>query len=227
MSKRMIVPVLFGLVGMAILLKLSLWQSQRMVWKEAMLARIDAEIHAVPVSLDSIDDPRAAQFRAVSVSGYFSTEEVHVLASTRDVGAIYRVISAFDMDGGRRILVDRGYVLARNKRQPALIAPVQAKIVGNIRFPDEVDSSTPPPDHAKNIWFARDVPAMAKALGTEEILVIARQTTEDNPSITPLPLDRAGIPNNHLNYAITWFLLALAWLGMTLYWLWRIRRQNV
>jgi len=44
--------------------------------------------------------------------------------------------------------------------------------------------------------------------------------------VSPWPVSRAGIPNNHLNYAITWFLMAAAWLGMTGYWLWRIRRQS-
>ena len=40
-----------------------------------------------------------------------------------------------------------------------------------------------------------------------------------------LPVTVAGIRNAHLNYAITWFLLAVSWLGMTGYWLWRISRR--
>jgi surfeit locus 1 family protein len=43
--------------------------------------------------------------------------------------------------------------------------------------------------------------------------------------VTPLPVDTSGIPNDHLNYAITWFSLAALWMGMTLYLLWRIRRK--
>jgi surfeit locus 1 family protein len=66
---------------------------------------------------------------------------------------------------------------------------------------------------------------MAAALGTEPVLIVARTDTGDG--ITPLPVDTAGIPNNHLNYALTWFCLAAVWLGMTLLLLWRIRRRTV
>jgi surfeit locus 1 family protein len=41
-----------------------------------------------------------------------------------------------------------------------------------------------------------------------------------------LPVDTQGIPNNHLNYAVTWFSLAAVWAGMTLLLLWRIRQRT-
>jgi surfeit locus 1 family protein len=64
---------------------------------------------------------------------------------------------------------------------------------------------------------------MADALGTEPVMVVARLPTGDG--IAPMPVDTAGIPNDHLNYAITWFSLAAVWLGMTGLALWRIRRR--
>ena len=47
-------------------------------------------------------------------------------------------------------------------------------VTGNLQWPQETDSFTPEPDLRKNIWFARDVPAMAAALDTREVLVVAR-----------------------------------------------------
>jgi surfeit locus 1 family protein len=225
MLKRMVVPILFGLIGAAILISLGMWQTQRLVWKQAILARIEARIHADPVALPAATAEDAdIQFLNVRASGRFTGDEVHVLASTKDYGPVYRIIAAFETDSGRRILVDRG-IVAHSKKQAARPA-LDAVITGNIRTPDEVDNYTPAPDRQKNIWFARDVPEIAQVLTSEPILVVLRETSETDLAVSPLPVDTSGIPNNHLNYAITWFLFALAWLGMTGYWLWRIRRHN-
>ena len=84
-------------------------------------------------------------------------------------------------------------------------------------------SNSNPPDLAKNIWIARDLPAMAAELGTEAVLIVAAETDPaDGPD--PLPVT-VNIPNNHLEYAVTWFGLAVVWAGMTLWLLWRIKRR--
>lgn len=87
-----------------------------------------------------------------------------------------------------------------------------------------MDSFTPEPDKSNNIWFARDVPKMAAALGTEPVLLIAKSKTD--PNVVPLPVDTEGIPNDHLQYAITWFSLALIWAAMTGFFLWRGRAKD-
>jgi surfeit locus 1 family protein len=99
-------------------------------------------------------------------------------------------------------------------------------VTGNLHWPDEVDRFTPAADTARNIRFARDVPAMAAALGTEPVMIILRDTSEPAPAVAPLPLDSAGIPNDHLGYAIQWFGLAAVWAGMTGWLLWRITRRH-
>ena len=128
----------------------------------------------------------------------------------------------FEMAGGRRILVDRGIWLDGAEAAPG-VAQV-AEVAGNLDWPRETDSFTPPPDAATGLWFARDLPAMAAALGADPVLIVARGPT--GAGITPVPVDSSAISNNHWQYAVTWFLLAVAWLGMTLLWLWRIRRRG-
>jgi surfeit locus 1 family protein len=76
----------------------------------------------------------------------------------------------------------------------------------------------------ENIWFARDVAAMAAALGTEEVLVVAKRTSFNDAPVSPLPVDTSAIPNDHLTYAITWFSLAAIWIAMTLAFTLRARR---
>ncbi len=90
-------------------------------------------------------------------------------------------------------------------------------VTGNLVWPDEGAGD---PDRAKNVWIARDLPLMAKDLGTDPVLLVAATPTGGTE---PLPVSPA-IPNNHLQYAVTWFGLAAAWTLMTGLWLWRIKR---
>ena len=101
----------------------------------------------------------------------------------------------------------------------------EVEVIGNLHWPDEVDSWTPAPD-ARGVFFGRDIPAMAARLGTEPVLVVAREVSQNTPPATPLPVTTEGIPNNHLGYAVQWFGLALVWAGMTIFLLWRTAKRT-
>lgn len=222
MIRRMIGPLAVGIIGTAILLWLGIWQVQRLAWKEGVLADIDARIAAAPAPLPATPDPEADRFKPVALSGQLTDETLRVLASIKRVGAVHRIIAVLDADG-RRVLVDMGYVPALTPEATA--TPGAITVTGNLHWPDEVDRFTPEP--GDGLWFARDVPAMAAALGTEPVLIVARTASPADPVVTPLPVDTSGIPNDHLEYAITWFSLAVVWAGMTGWLLWRIRRRTV
>ncbi|AHM02526.1 Cytochrome oxidase biogenesis protein Surf1, facilitates heme A insertion [Roseibacterium elongatum DSM 19469] len=221
--RRVIWPLVFGIGGVAILVSLGIWQVQRLAWKEAMLAEIEAQIADAPVPLPETPDAQADRFLPVEVTGRFGDGYARVLVSQRGAGAGYRVISPFDT-GARVILVDRG-IMPTEGAVPAHEGMVT--VTGNLHSPNEVDGFTPDPDLARNIWYARDVDALADHLGADPVFVIARGLSVDDTPIAPLPVTTEGIPNDHLSYAVTWFSLAVLWLGMTLYLLWRIRRRTV
>lgn len=223
MFKKVILPLVFGLGGAAILISLGLWQLQRMEWKEAVLAEIDQTITAAPIAVPSNPTEATDQFRPVTATGLITDEEITILASTKTLGASYRIISVFET-GGRRLLLDRGFVPITDQNAPR--PAVEAEITGNLHWPDEINSSTPEPDLGAGIWFGRDIEAMAGALNTEPVMIVLRGTSESNPVTTPFPLDSAGIPNDHLEYVLTWFGLAIVWLGMTGFLLWRINRKT-
>ena len=222
MTRRMFLPLLFGLVGCAILIGLGTWQLQRLAWKKGVLAQISARLNDTPVPLPVVPDPARDKYLPVRAAGRFTGPEIDVLVSLKETGAGYRVISAFQPHDGRMIPVDRGFLPEDQRARPR--TATSARVVGTLHWPEETDSFTPPPDAARDIWFARDVPAMAAKLQTEPVLIVTREATGDG--ITPLPVGTQGIPNNHLNYAVTWFSLAAVWAGMTLLLLWRIRRRT-
>lgn len=214
---RLLTPLIFGIVGTAILVSLGNWQVRRMAEKEAFLEAIDARIGDVPVAIPATPDPEADRFLAATTTGTFTADELHFLVSVKKVGAGYRIVSAFETDTGRRIMVDRGFVSIPNKDTARYMGP--ATVTGNLHWPVERDSYTPDNDVAGNIWFAREVPLMAEALKTEPILLIAREMSENDSGVTPLPMDSSGIPNDHLEYVVTWYGLAIVWVAMTLYYL--------
>jgi surfeit locus 1 family protein len=218
----MITPILFGLIGAGVLIGLGVWQLQRLHWKEGILAQIEARMADAPVALPPAPDSVADRYLPVAVTGRFSGEPLFVLTSDREAGPGYRVIQAFETADRRRIMIDRGFM--PEGRRGGLRTDSATRVEGTLHWPDETDSFTPPPDTDRGLWFARDVPGMAAALRTEPVLVVASSDTGDG--ITPIPVDTTGIPNNHLHYAITWFCLAVVWLGMTVLLLWRIRRRT-
>lgn len=222
--RKLILPLFFGILGTVVLVSLGTWQLQRMVWKEAVLDDIALRISSAPVNLPTQIDPENDQYLPVVAQGTFTTDELHLLASTRDVGAVYRIITAFETEDGRRIMVDRGWVKTQFK--DVVRGPVGGAVVGNLQWPKERDSFTPQNDVDANIWFARDVPQMAAVLNAEPVLLVQREKLENSPTITPLPVDNVGIPNNHLEYVITWFGLAIVWVAMTLYYLLRMRKTK-
>ena len=214
--------LVFGLTGVAVLVALGNWQMRRLAWKEAILAEIESRIAADPVPLPADPDPERDRYLAVAVTGRMAPGEIPVLVSTRHFGAGYRIIAPFVTQDGRRILIDRGFVPTTARDAPRALGAM--RVIGNLHWPDEIDRFTPAPDRKAGIWFARDVPALAAELDTEPVLVIARSRTD--PGVTPLPVDTRGIPNDHLQYAITWYGLALVWAVMTGYFLWRNRARR-
>jgi surfeit locus 1 family protein len=95
----------------------------------------------------------------------------------------------------------------------AVETPVRVR--GVLRAPEASNLFSPPnrPDR----WFTRDAVAMAAALGASDpapLFLMAE--TSSNPewsALTPAPIP-AQISNRHLEYAVTWYGLAAALLGV-------------
>lgn len=220
--RKLIFPIFMGLAGCAVLISLGMWQVQRLNWKQAILAEIDMRMAADPIALPDTPSPDVDKYQPVLVDGHLVDAPIYVLTSIQGEGPGYRVIQALETEPGTRILVDRGFVLSAQKGQ---LDPVNAvSYQGNLHWPDETDEWTPAPDG--DLWFARDVDAMSAALDTRPVMVVVATRSQSDPQMTPLPLDTSGISNDHMEYAITWFSLALVWAAMTLYLIYRTSKAK-
>jgi surfeit locus 1 family protein len=225
-----LVPALAVIVGVVVLTGLGLWQVQRLQWKEAMLARIAALQGAPPeplgVVLNRLADggrPEVGEVDFVRVQTVCPTlQQTPTLRLYAVLGGVMgrRLIAACPIQAGRfkTLLVDRGFV--PDETPLAIGAPpgptLEAPVIGVLRTPPHPGWLTPASDPAKNDWRARDVPAMAKALGAASPAPVFLMLETPRPqSGVPMPAAiPTDIPNNHLGYALTWFGLALGLIGV-------------
>lgn len=221
---RYIAPLLFGLVGTAILVSLGLWQLQRLEWKEAILAEIDARMAADPIALPAEPNEAEHRFTPVQIEGTVQGDPVFVFTTIPDQGVRFRVIYPMTLADQRSILVELGTV------DPDVFDQVEIAgafaITGMMHWPQETDAFTPPPDPDLGYFYARDVDALATLLQTEPVFVVAETVDPVAPLLVPGLIDTSAIPNNHLEYVLTWFGFAIVWVGMTLLWLRRTAQRH-
>ncbi len=222
LTRRMILPLLFGIVGVAVLMNLGFWQVRRLAWKNDIVAEIEARMEAAPVAVPQDPDPDRDRYLQVAARGVIGPGEVHVYTSVPSRGVGYRIIVPLTLEDRRTVLLDRGFVPIGEKDAARLTGPV--RVEGALDWPRETDGYTGAPDTENNIWLARDVDMMAEALDTEPVLIVT--TASDDPG-QPMPMPvSVNIRNDHLGYAITWFGLAAVWMVMTATLLWRIKRRT-
>ncbi len=205
----------------AILCGLGVWQLERLQWKLALIARVNAHMAAAPLALDQIKVLGAdeAQYRRVRLTGRFDhAHEAYVF--TTDAGApVYHVLTPLRLEDGRVLMVDRGEV-PKELLDPATRAAGNAlgavEVTGVWRVPDAPGAFTPPPDMAHRIWYARDLGTIAAA---DHLILTAPVVVEADASANPSGWPKGGqtvvsFRNQHLSYAVTWFGLALGLLGI-------------
>jgi surfeit locus 1 family protein len=211
-------------IALIILLALGTWQVRRLHWKQGLLARV-AALQAAPAQpiepvLDRVAKGGDADFtRVKAVCPGLASAPFLELYGLRGGGAGSRLISACRTSSlrYRSILVDRGFVAdtisARPPVDAAATRPVE--VVGILRVPEPGNSFSPP--NRPERWYVRDVAAMAAALQAPDpaplFLMAESATNPEWKALVPAPIP-ADIANRHLEYALTWYGLAAALLGV-------------
>ena len=220
------------------LIALGTWQIQRKAWKEALIASLTERVAAVPQPLPQAKDwgklDRAAdEYRRVKFTASFdNAREALVFAAPSalrpDVsGPGYWVFTPARLGGpaddsviGKLdpvVIVNRGFV-PDARRDPISRPEGQVSqpvdIVGALRWPDQRHWFTPADDAAHNLWFTRDPAGIAAAKGfAAKTVAVAPFYVEQEAPTPPGGLPQSGklvvsLPDNHLQYALTWYGLA-------------------
>jgi surfeit locus 1 family protein len=218
------------LAALAILLSLGTWQVERLQWKEKLLADIAERRVAPPVTLGEIEAMAARgediEYRPVTVTGVFANNrERHFFATWRGQTGYY-VYTPLQLPDGRFLFVNRGFVPYEAKepemrKQGQLTGEQTVTGLARARLAEKPSSIVPENDLAKNIFYWKDLDAMAASTGiAADRLVPFFIDAGDAPNPKGLPIGAVtqfDLPNNHLQYALTWYGLAAALVGVMLY----------
>ena len=233
-SGRLLVATVMTAAGMAVLVGLGLWQLDRKTWKEGLIAALTERLAARPGNLPARETwpqlvQKEAEFRRVAFPAEFLHDREALVytagsALRPDVsGPGYWVFTPARLTGGSLVMVNRGFVPEASKdagaRAQGQVAGV-VDIVGVLRWPEDRGAFTPADSPERNLWFLRDHAAIAAAKGLGPV---APFYIDQEAPIPPGGLPRAGplnvnLRNNHLQYSLTWFGLALALAAVFLIW---------
>jgi surfeit locus 1 family protein len=213
--------ILFG-----VLLALGTWQVERKAWKEGLIATLTERLAAPPAALPPSAawpslDQAGNEYRRVKLGGTFEHDKEALIyapgsAFRPDVSGVgYWVFTPMRLAGGGVVMVNRGFVPPDRKdaaaRPDGQVAGPLA-IVGTMRWPDGRRWFSPRDDAAHNLWFSRDPAAIAAAKGIGAVAPFSvEQESPTPPGGWPQPGKLVvNLRNEHLQYAITWYGLALA-----------------
>jgi surfeit locus 1 family protein len=231
--RSLFLPAVAVVAAFGVLIALGTWQLDRKTQKEELIALLDSRLLGAPSHLPArerwprLDAARDEFTRVEFPATFVPGEEAFVYASgsglrpdVKEPG--YWVLSPARLSGGSVVIVNRGFVPEGRqdaRTRPDSVPDGVVDIVGVMRWPEARGMFTPNDEPAKNLWFARDPAAMAKAKSWGNVAPFyldqeAPPSPGGLPRVGPL---KVNLPNNHLQYAVTWYGLAVVLVAASLF----------
>ena len=224
-------------VMVAVLLGLAVWQLERLSAKTELLHHLEERVAAAPVALPPDDQWTRADldYLKVTVSGSFRHDQETYLFGVIDKNERgdnvpgYFVLTPLVLDTGATLIINRGFV-PQDKKDPAMRSAGQVTgrvtITGLLRTPERKTVFTPDADVKSRVIYARDPALIAEWVKLARVAPLVLEA-DATPNKGGLPLGGntiVSVPNNHLQYAVTWFALALVMAGM--FGAYAVKRRN-
>ncbi|RZL39335.1 MAG: SURF1 family protein [Rubrivivax sp.] len=210
-AARVSMIIAAALAGLGFL-ALAVWQVQRLVWKQDLMARVEQRLHAEPVAPPAGAVSKDDEYRRVRLSGRFEPREVLVQAVT-ELGGGHWVLAPLRLDDGRTVLVNRGFVPPEQRAPEQHAAPNgPVELTGLLRLTETGGGPLRANVPAEGRWYSRDVAGIAAQLGVADKAAPYFVDESADPA-QPLRYPRPGLTvirfaNNHAVYAATWLALA-------------------
>ena len=234
-------PTLVMLGMLAVLLALGCWQVERLHWKDQLIQTITTRTKELPQNVRSLSPlywhangrPDTASriavddlnYRPAAAIGQFLYGAEMFLTATSITGeGGYHVLTPMQLEDGRWLLVDRGWIPYSRRPDSSLAGPAKdhgaagfarptgvVQVAGLLRLPQH-SWLQPTNKPAKDAWYGIDLTAMAQAAGIAGFLPFVLDADSD-PNSGGFPVGgqtRLDLPNNHLVYSLIWFGLAAA-----------------
>jgi surfeit locus 1 family protein len=164
------------------------------------------------------------EFRRLALTGSFDHDkEVFMTGRTYEGNAGFHIVTPFTLTDGRIILVNRGWVSESyrepEKRKFSLIEG-ETGIEAIIRFPGKKGYFVPENEPENGFWFTLVPAQIVEHLGldgqAETAVYAAALRTSDEIRLPIGARTETNLRNSHLGYAITWYGIACALIGVYL-----------
>jgi surfeit locus 1 family protein len=218
------------------LVALGNWQLSRLAWKEDLLQTIQSRINQPPRPLDAyLKTDAGTDYWPVTVSGRFRHESERHFFATFEGKSGYHVYAPLETSPNKFVFVNRGFVIF-DMKDVSKRADGQTQGIVNITglarsiLTQKPSSSVPNNDAAQNIFYWKDFAAMRDSASLPQGATIMEAFIDADKTATPpsgMPVGGVtyiDLPNNHLQYAVTWYGLAAALLGIWMVMAWQQRR---
>ena len=222
------------LAGLAILLTLGTWQVKRLAWKEGLIASIETRMASAPLPLAEIEAKfnadRDIDYFPVRLEGAAVNAGEQYFLSTHDGQSGWNVYAPLKLNDGRIVMLNRGFVpydLRDPAKRPGSQPGGRQTITGLARNPLAAKPSSIVPDNdpKSNTWYWKDLSGMAANAGIDASKLVPffvdDWTDKEKGALPVTKTTIVELPNNHLQYAITWYGLALALAGVWVALNWR------
>ncbi len=211
-------PSVAALIGLAILLSLGTWQIQRLQWKQELIAKIEARMDAPPMAYSlAMEDMRHGEdmgFTNVVATGEYEPEKEIYVFGMMDGQAGYFVFTPLKLQetAGDWVYINRGFAAGMEPPTDMALASLPKEVTGVLRLwqgrPKLASMFTPEPDIEGRIWYERDIAAFNQVNDTDTPLVWIDADGAEGSALRPAET-LVNLTNRHLEYALTWYGLAL------------------
>ncbi|AKM32913.2 hypothetical protein AB870_16265 [Pandoraea faecigallinarum] len=228
------------MVLVSVFASLGTWQWHRRAWKLDLIERVNSRIHAPPSPAPAraqwpAVNAETDEYRHVSLTGTYRFDKDTLVQAVTDLGGGYWVLTPLRTADGSEVLINRGFV-PPGWRESVPAAPAgEVTVTGLLRMPEPAGGFLRKNVPSENLWYSRDVLAIAAARGlagadVAPYFVDADARPGANAGANAIPGDAEALtgkaqsqdrdypvggltvvqfPNNHMSYLLTWYALAI------------------
>ena len=212
----------FALPSLIVLLMLGFWQLDRLAWKTALIENFNARANAAAIlPPDPSADLSQFEFQNLDLTGRFlHDKELYLTGRTYEGNAGFHVVTPFQTVAGQLLLVNRGWVSEAYREPETRLFSVkeeQISLRAVLRLPQQKGYFVPENDPENGFWFTLKPEEMAAFLELDEVVRTYYADQVRTSAVLTLPIaaeTRIEVRNTHLNYALTWFGVALSLIGV-------------
>jgi len=214
-----LIPFVAFVVALSILVGLSTWQFKRLKWKSNLIdirvTMFEGEVKPLKV----ISEPSKAEFQKTSVKGKLLNEfEFYMPALSKKGNNGFHILVPFKTVENKFIIFDTGWVPLLKKDRDKRINNIEyeeKEFIAVVRIPGRKGYFQPENDPVKNFWFFVEPTLMEKQLKFSLEKKFYLEAFNNGPNGFPLGNQtRIYLRNNHLEYALTWLMIAFGLVGV-------------